>query len=54
MADPAILALAEHVRKYPPVAVTLPWGSPDGKRVTRELLFTTAGRALNRNAFNRP
>ncbi len=53
VADLAILVLAEHVRKYPPVAITLPWGGPDGKPVTRKLLFTTAGRALNRNAFNR-
>lgn len=54
VAEAAILALAEHVRKLPPVPVTLPWGAPDGKLVTRELLFTTKdGRALNRNAFNR-
>ncbi len=53
VADPVILTLAEHVRQYPPVSVTLPWGAPDGKPVTRELLFTTAdGRALGRNAFN--
>jgi site-specific recombinase XerD len=32
----------------------LPWGAPDGKAVTRELVFTTSdARALNRNAFNR-
>jgi integrase len=32
----------------------LPWGAPDGKPVTRELMFTTSdGRALNRNTFNR-
>jgi hypothetical protein len=31
-----------------------PMGTPDGKPVTRERLFTTPdGRALNRNAFNR-
>ena len=54
VADPVIPVLAEHVRQYPPVPVTLPWGSPDGKPVTRELLFTAPdGRALNRNAFNR-
>ena len=51
--DPAILVLAERVRRYPPVSVTLPWGAPDGKPVTRELLFTMDGRALNRGAFNR-
>jgi integrase len=54
VADPVIPVLAEHVRQYPPVKVTLPWGAPDGKPVTRELMFTTQdGRALNRNAFNR-
>jgi hypothetical protein len=46
VADPVIPVLAEHVRQYPPVKVTLPWGAPDGKPVTRELMFTTrtAGR----------
>jgi integrase len=54
VADPVIPVLAEHVRQYPPVKITLPWGAPDGKPVTRELMFTTPdGRALNRNAFNR-
>jgi len=54
VADPVIPVLAEHVRQYPPVKVTLPWGTPDGKPVTRELMFTALdGRALNRNAFNR-
>ena len=54
VADPVIPLLAEHVRQYPPVKVTLPWGAPDGKPTTRELMFTTSdGRALNRNAFNR-
>lgn len=54
VADSVIPVLAEHVRQYPPVPVTLPWGAPDGKPVTRELLFTAPdGRALNRNDFNR-
>lgn len=53
VADPVIPVLAEHLRQYPPVAVTLPWGKPDGKPVTRELLFTANGRALIRNSFNR-
>jgi len=54
VADPVIPVLAEHVRQYPPVKVTLPWGAPDGKPVARELMFTTSdGRALNRNAFHR-
>ena len=54
VADPVIAVLAEHVRQHPPARVTLPWGAPDGKPVTRELLFTTeGGQAINRNAFNR-
>jgi integrase len=54
VADPVIPVLAEHVRQYPPVRVTLPWGAPDGKPVTRELVFTSPeGLALNRNSFNR-
>jgi integrase len=52
--DPVIPVLAEHVRQYPPVRVTLPWGVPNGKPVTRELLFMSPdGRALSRDAFNR-
>ena len=53
IADPVIPVLAEHVRQYPPVRVTLPWGAPQGKPVTRELLFTMNGLGLNRNEFNR-
>jgi integrase len=53
VADPIIPVLAEHVRMFPPVKVTLPWGAPDGRPITRKLLFTTPeGRALNRSAFN--
>lgn len=45
----------EHMKAYPPVAVTLPWIRPDAKKkVTAHLLFTTDdGQALNRNTFNR-
>jgi integrase len=45
----------EHMRLFPPVAVTLPWVRPDAKKkVTAHLLFTTeAGEALNRTRFNR-
>ncbi|MFC4053092.1 tyrosine-type recombinase/integrase [Actinomadura syzygii] len=34
-------ALAEHMRRYPPVTVTLPWGNPEGDPVTIELIFTS-------------
>jgi integrase len=48
--------LAEHLRLFPPVAVTLPWLRQDhalGKPVTRLLVFTRPdGRPLSRNSFN--
>jgi integrase len=45
--------VAEHVRSYPPVAVTLPWKEPGGKPVTGRLLVTTpAGGAMHRSRFN--
>jgi integrase len=54
VADPVIPVLAEHIRQYPPTRITLPWGTPDGKPVTRDLLFTgSKGMALDRNDFNR-
>lgn len=45
--------LAEHIRLYPPVAVTLPWQVPDGDPVTFTLLVTRPdGSALHRSRFN--
>lgn len=45
--------LSEHIRQYPPVAVTLPWLVPDGDPVTVRLLVTTPdGGALSRTRFN--
>jgi integrase len=32
--------LAEHIRRFPPVAVTLPWQVPDGEPATLTLLVT--------------
>jgi integrase len=52
--------LAEHMRAFPPVAVTLPWHDPrdprkHGQPVTRELVFTRpGGLQLAREAFNGP
>jgi integrase len=34
------VALAEHMRLFPPVEVTLPWGDVDGDPVTVRLFFT--------------
>jgi integrase len=55
--EPVLSIMAEHVRLYPPVAVTLPWHNPEdsrrhGKPVTRQLLFTVDGGHLERNVFN--
>ncbi len=56
--DVVSLALAEHIRRFPPVTVTLNWQEPGtrghGKPVTMRLMFTTRlrKRAMNRNAFN--
>ena len=33
-------AIRVHSEKYPPVEVTLPWGTPDGPLVTKALIFT--------------
>jgi integrase len=52
---PATVAavLDEHMRRFPPVTVTLPWESPAGPPHTVRLLFTTShSRALNKGTFN--
>jgi integrase len=54
----ASLALAEHIRLFPPRPVTLAWHEPGarqhGKPSRQSLMFTTpvTARALSRNAFN--
>jgi integrase len=57
IATPVIPVLSEHMRKYPPVAVTLPWSEKgskqDGKPHTRMLVFTDGGRAYYRQTANR-
>jgi integrase len=46
--------LSEHLRLYPPTAVTLPWETSAGEPVTFSLVFTDGrGKAVNRNIFNR-
>lgn len=58
LASEASLVLAEHIREFPPVRVTLPWHEPGtkrhGKPVTIALMFTTprSRNALNRQSFN--
>lgn len=39
LSDSLALRLTEQIKKRPPVAVTLPWGRPDGKPRTFKLLF---------------
>lgn len=36
-------ALADHMRRHPPVEITLPWKTPEGSPVTATLIFTSAG-----------
>ena len=44
------VALAEHLRAFPAVEVTLPWGDRDGEPTTRNLVFTgPKGASLNKN-----
>jgi integrase len=46
-------ALAEHMKRFPPVEVTLPWLTPTGPKVTHRLIFTSgADAALWSTAFN--
>jgi integrase len=60
MAEPVIPRMSEHMRRFPPVPVTLPWHEPGnpkrhGKPVTRELILTwPPGQPVQSEAFNRP
>ncbi|MDT3400776.1 site-specific integrase, partial [Streptomyces sp. B1866] len=46
-------ALREHMTRFEPVEVTLPWGKPDGPLVTKTLLFTgPAGRTVRASHFD--
>ena len=56
---PVALALAAHIEKFPPSAVTLPWNEPGSRRhgepVTEDLMFTTwQGEAINSATFGGP
>jgi integrase len=45
--------LAAHLKEFPAKAVTLPWLVPDGKPVTRSLMFTTqTGQPIDRHHYN--
>ncbi|MGN9786627.1 tyrosine-type recombinase/integrase [Nonomuraea sp. ZG12] len=46
-------AVQAHMKEFPPVAVTLPWGTPNGELVTKRLLFTQVnGDPVRRPSFN--
>ncbi|NEA58069.1 site-specific integrase [Streptomyces sp. SID13666] len=46
-------ALTEHMHRFPPAKVTLPWLTPDGPPVTKRLVFSsTTGNPVWRSAFN--
>lgn len=50
--EAVMAALKAHMAEFPPVPVTLPWETRDGKPVTVRLVFTTTYRnAINRNMF---
>jgi len=45
--------LKEHIAAFPPIAVTLPWRTWDGPKVTKLLLFTDpVGDTFRRSTFN--
>ncbi|MFK0098977.1 tyrosine-type recombinase/integrase [Streptomyces sp. NPDC091040] len=47
------MGLSQHMSEFPPVEVTLPWKTPDGPLVTRQLVFTSAsGKAIWRSYFD--
>ncbi|MFD3912756.1 hypothetical protein [Streptomyces sp. NPDC058603] len=51
--DALAALLTVHMRKHPPVEVTLPWMAKDGEPVTVSLVFTTREhKPLNKNYFN--
>ncbi|MBW1604731.1 site-specific integrase [Streptomyces sp. JJ66] len=53
MADRVAHGLADHITRYPPAKITLPWKTPDGPPVTAPLVFYSRERkALNRNYVN--
>ncbi|WP_216905909.1 tyrosine-type recombinase/integrase [Nocardia noduli] len=47
-------ALDAHMKRFPPVAITLPWGKPDGESVTVNLVVTDkAGSLLSGDQFTK-
>jgi integrase len=54
LSEPVKLALAEHIRRFPPREVTLPWDVPAGEPTTVRLIVTSVrGLVVAANDFNR-
>ncbi|MET7516387.1 tyrosine-type recombinase/integrase [Streptomyces sp. NPDC005480] len=41
--EPVAEALRVHMKRFPPVEITLPWKTVDGPKVTHRIIFTAAG-----------
>ncbi|MFJ6675891.1 tyrosine-type recombinase/integrase [Actinosynnema sp. NPDC091369] len=53
LAGSVAAAIKAHVKKFEPLSVTLPWGTPDGKPVTVPLMiYTRESGQLHRHSFN--
>jgi integrase len=54
LSEPVKLALAEHIRRFPPKEITLPWDTPDGRPETARLIvMSMRGLVVAANDFNR-
>jgi integrase len=54
LSEPVKLALAEHIRKFPPKEITLPWDTAEGQQQTARLIVTSVRRqVVAANDFNR-
>jgi integrase len=54
LSEPVKVALAEHLRRYPPVAVTLPWEVPDGPEQSHRLVVSAVrGGVVDAKDFNK-
>ncbi|UVS81708.1 site-specific integrase [Actinokineospora sp. UTMC 2448] len=54
LSDPVMAALKAHMEAFPPVEVTLPWDTAEGKPTTVRLVMTSIQRkAIRNNDFNR-
>ncbi len=53
LSEPVKLAFAEHLRRYPPIMVTLPWDVPGGPEQSHRLVLSAVrGGVVDANNFN--